>query len=258
MKKTSFFLLILFSPFYAIASVQITEVMYNTPASDAGREWIEVTNISTNPVDLKGYKLFEADTNHGLTLLAGTSTLTPGASALIVKDKAAFLVDWPAYTGVLFKATFSLSNTGEELTLKDGKLNIIDTTSYTSSLGANGDGESLHRAAGGGSFSAGLPDPGVFDPSRPLVHAPPPKPPLVATKSSASTPLSKSKTPTSTSTKKSTTTQSVAAQETANTGSPFPIASPLLGMAALILLGVAGVWYARREVTPTSPEEFDI
>ncbi len=140
------------------AAVEITEVMYDVSGADTGREWIEVTNTGADAVDLSGYKFFEAETNHGLTVTEGESTLSPGSSAIIADNPVAFKTDWPQFSGLLFDSSFSLSNTGEVLAIKNSALEVEDSVSYAVDMGGAGDGNSLHRE--GGSFIVGAPNPG--------------------------------------------------------------------------------------------------
>lgn len=147
-------------PQEVLAAVQITEVMYDVSGSDTNREWIEITNTGSSAVDVSGYRLYEANTNHALTLVSGSATLTAGASAVIVDDVAKFTVDWPQFSGTVFDASFDLSNTGETLALKDSSLSVLDTVSYSSSMGAAGDGTSLSRI--GSSFSPASPTPWMY------------------------------------------------------------------------------------------------
>ena len=67
--RVFFFLsLFVFSFHVAYANILINEVMYDVEGTDTDREWIEVYNDGSESVDLSTYKLFEANTNHGLTL----------------------------------------------------------------------------------------------------------------------------------------------------------------------------------------------
>lgn len=167
-------------PALASASVQITEIMYDVSGSDAGREWVEFTNTGASSLDATGFKFFENNTNHALTLLQGSGVLLPGASALIVEDQEKFLADNPSFGGTLFRASFSLGNTGEAVGLKDSALDFLDSISYDSSAGASGDGKSLARS--GASFTSAAPTPGSFAGSTVIsddsgVSAPPSSPP---------------------------------------------------------------------------------
>ena len=246
----------LLSPHAAFAAVQVTEIMYNAPGSDTGREWVEVSNTGATPVDLSGWKLFEAGVNHALSLTSGTTTLLSGATAVIANNTEKFLVDYPQYAGTLFKSSFSLSNTGEALALKDKSLVAEDSVSYSSGMGADGDGNSLHLSAS--SWIPGAPNPGSTAATKAIVPAP---------AQTATKPPSKSK---STSLKSDPSSSETAAVE--NTPLAAPVVAPLpttigspliyslMGLTALVVLGVAGVLFARRGVPATSPsaDEFTI
>ncbi|HEY8309019.1 MAG TPA: PKD domain-containing protein, partial [Gemmatimonadaceae bacterium] len=123
-------------------------------------------------------------TNHALTLAGGEATVAAGGIAIIAEDPAKFAADTPTYGSTVFKASFSLSNTGETLGLKDEAGDVVDSVSYDSSMGAAGDGNSLHRVAAqagsGSSFVAGAPDPGAYSGATPAT--------VVQNTSSGSTP----------------------------------------------------------------------
>ncbi|MDP2788496.1 MAG: lamin tail domain-containing protein [bacterium] len=146
----SFTIIILFSPAsFILAGVMINEVMYDLPnGSDEGREWVEVYNNGNEPVDFSTYKFFEADTNHKLISVTGGENIPSLGYALIVSDAEKFKKDNSGFFGVIFDSTFSLSNTGEVLMLKDEDLNIIDQYTYQSSQGGGGEGHSLQKISG--------------------------------------------------------------------------------------------------------------
>lgn len=172
-------------PFRSLATkigLRITEIMYDVPGTDTKREWIEITNTSTLPVDVSQLKLFEANTNHTLTLVSGDKVVQPGSSAIIVDDPVKFKTDWPHYTGALFNSTFSLSNTGEALTLKDSALVAVNSVSYDHSLGGTGDGNTLQW--NGTAFVPGAPTPGMFG----AIPAPSAAPSVVAVASPVAKP----------------------------------------------------------------------
>lgn len=145
-------------PLGAHAAVQITEIMYDVSGADSGREWVEITNLGSATVDVSGFKLFENNVNHALSVVSGTGVLQPGASAVIADDATKFKIDWPQFAGTLFDSSFSLSNTGEPLAIKDSALEVEDSVTYDSSQGAQGDGNSLQRS--GAAFVAAAPTPG--------------------------------------------------------------------------------------------------
>lgn len=159
-----YFLLILvlfsFSPLQSFASVSISEVMYDPAGADDGHEWVEVYNSGAS-FDLSKWKLFEGGTNHGISAYAGGSTLATGGYAVLVDNPSKFLTDWPQFSGQIFDTVFSggLNNTnGEALILRNDSLVDIDSITYSPTLGANGDGNSLQKV--GSSFTAFSPTPG--------------------------------------------------------------------------------------------------
>ena len=262
-------------PAHALAEVKITEIMYDAQGGDTGHEWLEITNLGSEPVAVNKYKLFESGTNHGLVLVTGVAVLASSASAIITTDPSTFAADYPGVFGTVFKAAFSFANTGETVALKNASSTMVDSVTYSSSMGAAGDGASLHRLSTG-AWKAGTPDPGIYTgsvnvqtdtkttttPQRTGTNttaAPTPK-------ASAGRHTTPQKTATT-----STTTQSAQVAPSVAGMAPTPEQSNLpvvlesvLGLVAIILLGVGSVWYAKgvtenmvEETSPT-PEEFDI
>lgn len=141
--------LVLFSSYnFAYAGLVINEIMYDLDGTDTGREWIEVYNDSDTAVDLSTFKFFESNTNHGLTLSEGDVNIGAHGYAVIVSDSVKFKIDWPSFSGTIFDSSFSLSNDGEALAIKDESLNVVNEYTYTSTTGAAGDGNSLQKISG--------------------------------------------------------------------------------------------------------------
>ena len=143
------FVILFFTLFFAHvgstwAGVIISEIMYDLEGSDSGREWVEIQNDDT-VVDLTGWKFFEGGVNHGLTLIQGDISLLQNGFAVIADNAEKFLLDWPGFSGMLFDSVFSLSNTGETLVLRNAELAAVDSVTYSSEWGANGDGKSLQK-----------------------------------------------------------------------------------------------------------------
>lgn len=144
-------------PFLSFANVSFTEIMYDVSGSDTGREWVEIT--ADTATDLSDWKLFEANTNHTLTLVKGAALVPAGSFVVIADNTEKFLLDFPSFTGTLFDSSFSLSNTGETISLRNADLVDTDTVSYTSGQGAAGDGNSLQKI--NSVWAASLPTPGA-------------------------------------------------------------------------------------------------
>lgn len=152
----SIFLFFLF-PVFAYADVIISEIMYDVPGSDSGREWIEIQNTGTETVDITGWKLFEDEVNH--KIVAETSARIPaGGYAIIADNPTTFRTDHPSFSGLIFDSAFSLKNTGESLALKNASSTLLFEAIYETRYG-KGDGNSLNRIGSG--FEARIPSPGA-------------------------------------------------------------------------------------------------
>lgn len=150
---TSFILHITFTS----AAVTFSEIMYDPEGADSGREWVEVRNDG-DVITFTNYKFFESNTNHGITAFQGGSSIPSGGFAVIADVPAKFLADFPDYKGLLFDSSFSLSNAGEFLAIKDGALATSDSLTYSPSLGGSDDGTTLSLLSG--SWARGDPTPG--------------------------------------------------------------------------------------------------
>ncbi len=150
---------LLLAPAPALA-VRFSEIMYDlpSPGSDDGREWIEIVGGEA-AIDLASWRLREGGINHKFATTSVTLSLAlpAGAYAIVADDPEKFLADWPSYAGLLLKSSFSLSNSGETLALQDADGNVADEVTYSSSWGAAGDGNSLHRADGSWQAAASTP-----------------------------------------------------------------------------------------------------
>ncbi len=151
-------LILIFSPFIFARALSISEIMYDVPGTDDGREWIEIVNDGASFVDVVEYKLFEANTNHSIETFRGSSVLPVGGYGVIADNPVKFIIDWPNYGGSIFNSTFSLSNTGETLALKLGTSTVVDQVSFNSAPGAAGDGNSLQKI--NNTWKSAVPTPG--------------------------------------------------------------------------------------------------
>jgi hypothetical protein len=125
-----------------------SEIMYDPLGSDTSREWIEIYNDGAGDIDLTSWKLFENNTNHGITAFSGGSKIQSNGYAVIADNPSKFLIDFPNYTGVLYDSAFSLSNTGEQLSLKDNNATVVDSVTYSSTNGGNDDGTTISLISG--------------------------------------------------------------------------------------------------------------
>ncbi|MFH1402589.1 MAG: lamin tail domain-containing protein, partial [Patescibacteria group bacterium] len=156
-----------FTPIFLLAQIEITEIMYDLEGDDDGsdnkqrREWIEIYN-SGDGIDLSDWKLYEAETNHGIdsVLEGGSVFLLANSYAVIVDKPEVFKAEHPNFSGVIFDSAFNLSNTGETLIIRNSNLDDINEVTYSSEQGANGNGNSLQKISEG-NWGACSPTPGA-------------------------------------------------------------------------------------------------
>ncbi len=123
----------------AMSGLRISELMYHP--SDGGVEFIELTNIGSEPINL--YQLYF---DQGITFTFPDITINSGEYVVITDNITLFTQTYPDFTGILAgEFTGSLSNSGETITLKNISNHIIQQFTYTDSWYkiTDGDGFSL-------------------------------------------------------------------------------------------------------------------
>jgi hypothetical protein len=139
-------------------ALMISEIQFDPVGTDTDREWVEIFNDTSSSVDLTTYKFFENNTNHGIDILSGDKNVESGEYVVLVQDLNKFKTDYPNYSGKIFKSSFSLSNTGESLSLKDKDGNILNAVNYSPS--ATGAGNGLTISFDGANYVKGEATPG--------------------------------------------------------------------------------------------------
>lgn len=143
------------------AQIVVTEIMYDPIGSDTGHEWIEIYNAGTSSVSITNVLLYEGGSNHKIKSVQGGAVLASSTYAVIADNATIFRTDVPNFTGQLFDSSFSLGNDGDTFALKDKKLSTLETVTYSSSLGGQGNGNSLQRSPNDAdTFVARAPSPG--------------------------------------------------------------------------------------------------
>ncbi len=153
-------------PLMGSADTLITEIMYDLPGEDRSREWVEIYNSGPGEVtiptgaDNLSWRFSDA-LQHTFVATKGTSRIAPGAYALIVDNSLKFNQEWRNYGSTIFDSSISLNNNFGDLSLLAGKNgSVINRVTYSSSLGASGDGNSLQLQENGEWIPA-LPTPGM-------------------------------------------------------------------------------------------------
>ena len=128
------------------SQVVINELMY-APVSPA-KEWFEIYNSSSAPVNLQNWKWKDAAVTNPVRTITTSNILLNGNSyAVICEDSANFRINYPNASGLIIQSIGwnALNNSGSEsLVLKNNTGTNVDSLAYTNSWGGTG-GYSLER-----------------------------------------------------------------------------------------------------------------
>ena len=131
MKQIAAFLVLLLVTPSVLSDILISEIMYNPLGSDTGKEWIELYNSGELPIEITEWKFRENDVNHGLTLYQGKFIIQSGDFLIIARNGDSFMTNHLGYSGNIAVSSFSLKNSGEELSILDANLNQVDSVNYS-------------------------------------------------------------------------------------------------------------------------------
>ncbi len=107
-------------------SVVINEIMYHPSSEDDLEEYIELTNIGENPVNLEGWRI-----GSGVEFTFPAITLEPGGFLAVAADVASFELAYGAMPNVTGGWTGRLSNSGERIRLYESSGVEVDDLSYS-------------------------------------------------------------------------------------------------------------------------------
>lgn len=143
--KALLFSLLTTSAWAVDSVVTINELNYHPEEPGGGEEWIELHNQMAINVDLSGWTLTE-----GIKFTFPEGTTVPGGGYLIVAQNPGD----PAFTGRAVEGPFegALSNSGEEIELRDRANRLMDSLDYRDSgewpVAPDGGGATLAKIAG--------------------------------------------------------------------------------------------------------------
>ncbi len=104
--------------------LRISEIMYH-PAGDPNAEYIELTNVGTEPMNLNLVRF-----TNGIDFTFSSFELAPGKCCLVVKDVTAFDAKYGPGLPVAGQFAGSLANEGERITLVDAARVTIQSFKY--------------------------------------------------------------------------------------------------------------------------------
>lgn len=135
--------------------------MYSLEGVDTNREWVEIKNNGQAEI-LENLRLSDKKGRHLIKSLSGETEFPANSCVVISSDITTFKKDNPAFSGTVFESSFSLVNEGDKISFSkfvDKTETFFDSISYSSSQGADEDGNSLHRE--GDTLKPGGISPGV-------------------------------------------------------------------------------------------------
>ena len=99
----------------------------------SNHEWVEIYNRGAEPVDLTGWKFYEAETQHKLSLFQGSFIIEPDTYIIIADDAENLILDYPEFTGTILDSSWtSLKESGEEIGLVNAEGEFVELFTYLS------------------------------------------------------------------------------------------------------------------------------
>lgn len=139
------------------------------PEEGVAHEWFEIFNNGENDIDITEWRfndgsnhIFEKPPKNGGQ---GSLVISSGAYAIVAKEADAFLSAHQGFNGTVIDGSFSLTDTGDTLTLIDESGVIIDSVSYSDNAGAKKNGLSFQLIDGVWSSAAPTPGEGTLNTS---------------------------------------------------------------------------------------------
>ena len=161
-------IIFLFSFSFAQAGIVINEIMYSSNSEDT--DWVEIYNEGNSSVLITtmgssdAWRISTSTSNSPtkFNLNGDDFNISPEEYVILAADKDVFLSKHSGYSGVVVDITASGFNNEEgNIQLWDNNFISISGLHYTSSMGANGDGNTLQKISG--SWVGTLPTPGAVN-----------------------------------------------------------------------------------------------
>ena len=124
----------------AFKQILVNEIMYDPFTGES--EWIEIVNVSTDPVNLKNWSISDLlSTPTKATITTSDKFLNPGGFAVLTQDTLHF----PYYPpNNFFQTKFGTLNTTDGVVIYDTRNAVVDSVKYNSNWGG-AKGFSLER-----------------------------------------------------------------------------------------------------------------
>jgi hypothetical protein len=116
----------------ATGDVVINEIQYNAPSNADPGDWVELHNRTDVDLDIGGWTFRDSNVEHSYTIPAAT-LLQGGGHIVLCSNLALFSSVHPAADGSIGDIGFSLSGSGETISLFDAAGKLVDVVAYADS-----------------------------------------------------------------------------------------------------------------------------
>jgi|GEM_PF-241706 len=142
----------------AAVELTISELNYNSDSARDAGDWVELHNLSSQDVDISGWKLRDDQDQHVFTFPIG-SVITANGYLVASEDLQKFSAQHPAVTNVVGELGFSFGNGGDQVRLYDYRDSLYLSMSYYDDIswpqGADGGGYTLEQVSALGDLNDG-------------------------------------------------------------------------------------------------------
>lgn len=112
------------------SDVVINEINYNSSDDFDPKDWVELYNNTSSPIDMSGWYFSDSDDTHQF-IFADGYTLPASGYVVISRDLAAFQAQFPAVNNVVGDMNFGFSGSGELLRVFNAQDELIDQVTYS-------------------------------------------------------------------------------------------------------------------------------
>ncbi|NQV50150.1 MAG: CotH kinase family protein [Candidatus Marinimicrobia bacterium] len=110
------------------AGIVINEINYNSDSASDSKDWLELYNATTVPINLTGWYL--SDSNDDNRFQLGNVSLEPDGFLVVSSDSLAFRLVHGSTPRIVGDLGFNFSNAGELVRIFDPLGNLVDSLSY--------------------------------------------------------------------------------------------------------------------------------
>ena len=116
-----------------VPELVINEINYNSSASHATEDWVEIHNPLTYAVNMEGWILKDDQNDHIFEFAAG-ATIGPGQFVIVARDTAAFNALVATTSSVFGQPSFGFGNGGDVVRLFHSSGVLVDEVTYSDTL----------------------------------------------------------------------------------------------------------------------------